>query len=286
MPSSRRILLLLAGVTAACALGAPAALAGAPADGRGVVLSAGGHTVRLVDDAHRVDGVRVRSSRGLRRGDVVRVRRGSARVTGHRRRVAFLGRVVRGSGRGAVVRLGDGSTFKLPGARAPHGRRARSAGRATVDLRSLPPGQVLLITIATGKRGEAVVTIKLLPAGTRIGEGDGGKPGEDGDGGCADASASEADDACGGDPGAEDEWADEVDGTVTALADDGSWLTIAVDDAGAEETYDVDDPSLLDGIAVGDEVVVYLDEDGIAIDVELLDFSEEDLGDGDDDEDA
>lgn len=268
MPSSRRIPLLIACVTGACLLGTPAALANAPADGQGVVLSAGGHAVRLVDAAHRVDRVRVRSTRGLRRGDVVRVRRGSAKVTGHRREVSFLGRVVRGSGRGAVVRLGDGSTFKLSGVRIPHGRRAPS------------PGQVLLITIATGKGSESAVTVKPVPAGTRIGGGgDRGKPGDgNDDGGGAEDS--------GDDPGAEDAWADEADGTVSALADDGSWLTIVVDDAGAEETYAVADPGLLDGIVVGDEVAVYLNEDGTAIDVELLDWSEADLDSGGDDDDG
>ena len=74
---------------------------------------------------------------------------------------------------------------------------------------------------------------------------------------------------------ADDDWADEVDGTVTALAGDGSSLTLAPDDGSAGATYPVDDPSLLDGIEVGDDVAVTLDEDGTAIDVELLDFSED-----------
>ncbi|HEU4703225.1 MAG TPA: hypothetical protein VFS37_12150, partial [Conexibacter sp.] len=88
----RRLLTVLALAAGACAVSAPAALAGAPSSGRGVVLSLGGHSVRLVDKAHQVSGVRVSSTRGLRRGDVVRVQRGSVRVTGHARRVAFLGR--------------------------------------------------------------------------------------------------------------------------------------------------------------------------------------------------
>ncbi|HEX7290174.1 MAG TPA: hypothetical protein VF250_03515 [Conexibacter sp.] len=262
MSVPRCVLILFACVASACALGAPVAVA-APAAGRGVVLSAGGHTVRLVDKAHRVGDARVGSAKGLRRGDVVRVQRGRARVTGHRRRVAFLGRVVRG----AVVRLGDGSTFKL----AAGGRR-------------FAPGQTLLITLATGKRGD-VVKVKPVRAGTRIGSGDDdrGGPGESAE--CGEDQAYE-DDACSSDPGVDDGALDVVDGTVTALAADGSSLTLAPDDGDGEESYPVEDPSLLDGIAVDDEVSVTLDEDGTAIDVELLDWSDEpDPGDDAGDED-
>ena len=74
---------------------------------------------------------------------------------------------------------------------------------------------------------------------------------------------------------AEDDWADEVDGTVTALAADGSSLTVAPDDGSDATTIPVGDPSLLDGIEVGDDVAVTVDEDGTAIDVELLDWSED-----------
>lgn len=78
---------------------------------------------------------------------------------------------------------------------------------------------------------------------------------------------------------ADDEAGDEVDGTVTALA--ASALTIAPDDGSDATTIAVDDPSLLEGIEVGDDVAVTLDEDGTAIDIELLDWSD-DPGDGGD----
>ncbi len=243
MPISRRLLAALACAAAAGALSAPTALAGAPASGRGVVLSAGGHVVRLVDKAHRVSAVRVSSTRGLRRGDVVRVHKRAVMVTGRQRRISFIGRVVRSSRRGAVVRLGDGSTFKLSRARTP--------------------GETLLITIAAGRRG-GVLAIKVLSAPPAAANDDeqGGYDEEDG-----------------GDAGLE-----EVYGTVTALADDGSSLTIAPGDGSDEASYPVDDPSLLDAVAVGDEVVVTLDEDGVAIDVELLDWAEDDPGPDDDDD--
>ena len=262
------------------------------------MLSSGGHLVRLVDKAHHVRDVRVSSTRGLHRGDVVRVRRGKAHVGGHARRVSFIGRVVRSSRGGAVVRLGDGSTFKFSASRKRHGRRPRAAANVTIDLQGLTPGQALLITIATDVHGNVAITIKLLPPGTSIGAGYDDRSGPGDEAGCGDEAAddetaddeaetanhddrSSDDDTCSDDPG-DDDWLDEVDGTVTALADDGSSLTLAPDDGSAAETYPVDDPSLLDGIAVGDEVAVTLDEDGTAIDVELLDWADEDPGPGDD----
>jgi len=329
MPNPRRLLVLLACVVGVCALSAPAAYAGAPVNGQGVVLSVGGHTVRLVDKAHRVGDVRVSSTRGLRRGDVVRVQHGSARVTGHARRLSFLGRVVHSSGRAAVVRLGDGSTFKLAGGRTPHGRGARAAGDVTIDLQGLTPGETLLVTIATDAQGNIAITIRVLPAATDIGDDElqarGVVTDDEGDGSFAirtdDGSGLrfgdpqrllEAADVAwcdlvevsyhkagqrliadglrvtgssdGGDCAEQDDWVDEVDGTVTALAGDGSSLTLALDDGSGEETYPVDDASLLDEIAIGDEVAVYLDEDGTAIDVEPLDWFDDDPGPGGDDD--
>jgi hypothetical protein len=259
MPRTRHLPLLLLSAAIAGALSASSAFA-ASSSGSGTVLSLRGHTVRLVDRAHRVGDVRVNSTRGLRRGDVVRVQNSRARVSGHARRLSFLGRVVRSSRRTAVVRLGDGSTFKLSGPRTP--------------------GETLLITIATGRRADAVVAVKSVRGHAKPGgEGGRGAPGDDA---CEDDEASVDDDACGGDVGAEDDdWSDEVDGTVTALADDRSSLTIALEDGSGEATYPVDDPSLLDEIAVGDDVALYLDEDGTAIDVEPLELAD-DPGPGDD----
>lgn len=317
MSRSRRVLTVLACAASTCALSAPATIA-APSNGQGVVLSLGGHTLRLVDRGHRVGDVHVTSTRGLNRGDVVSVRNGRAHVSGRVRKLSFLGRVVRSSGHGAIVRLGDGSSFKV-GAGKPHGHRARSAANVTIDLQGLSAGQTVLITIATDAQGNVAITIKVLSSPTDIGDGElhasGVVTDDEGEG----VFAIRTDDGSGlrfGDPQqlfeaadagwcdvvdvafhrsggrlvadelrvtgqsdegacAEDKWADEVDGTVTALAADGSSLTVAPDDGSAATTIPVDDASLLDGIEVGDDVAVTLDEDGTAIDVELLDWSED-----------
>lgn len=327
MSRPRRVLTLLACAAGACALSAPTALAAqSPANGHGAILSLSGHTVRLVDKAHHVADVRVNRARGLRRGDVVDVRKGVAHVAGHVRKLSFLGRVVRSSGKGAVVRLGDGSTFKFGGPKQRRGgRKARSAASVTIDFQGLTPGQTLLITVATDGQGNVAITIKVLPSGTDIGSGDvelhasGVVTDDEGDGwfGIDDGSGDELgfedpqrlfEDADAGwcdvvqvdyhkagsrliadalqvtgssDEGdcAED-FSDEVDGTVTALADDGSSLTIAPDDGDDAATYQIDDPSLLDGIEVGDEVAVMLDENGTVVDVELLDLAEDAGDDG------
>jgi hypothetical protein len=326
MSRPRHVLTVLACAASGCALSAPAALAAqnASPNGQGTILSAGGHGVRLVDRAHRVADVHVTSARGLRRGDVVSVRNGRPHVGRHVRKVAFLGRLVRSSARGAVLQLGDGSTFRV-GAAKPHGHRARSAGNVTIDFQGLTPGQTLLVTIATDQQGNVAITIRVLSGGTDIGdaerhasgvvtddEGDGafGIAADDGSGlhfsdpqqlfEAADAAWCDVVDVSFHQEGrkliadelrvtgqsdegacAEDDWADEVDGSVTALAADRSSLTVAPDDGSDATTIPVDDASLLDGIAVGDDVAVTLDEDGTAIDVELVDFSE-DPGDGGD----
>jgi hypothetical protein len=273
MPRPHRLPLLLAVAAGACALSAPAALAAAP---QGVVLDRSPHGVRLVDAAHRVADVRIAAARGLQRGDVVTVRRGRAQVTGHARKVAFLARVVRGSANGALLRLDDGSTLKVA-APKPHSARARSAG-AAADFGALAAGQALLVTLASDERGNVVLALKpqrgKAEAGDRGREPRGGAGDDDGD--------------CGEDEYAgEDEWCSEasgdgveVDGAVTALAVDGSSLSVAPDGGGAEATFPVADPGLLEGIEVGDDVAVTLDEDGLAIDVELLDWVD-DPGDGD-----
>lgn len=270
MPTPRS-LLALACALAACALAPAAALAAAPAPAqRGVVLSAAHHTVRLVDRAHRVSDVRVRSTRGLRRGAVVTVRGGRAHVTGHARKVSFLGRVVRGSARATVIRLGDGSTFKL---RAPRTRRlgAHAAATLTLDLRGLTPGQTLLITIATDAQGNVALTIRVEPASTDIGDGQDGSDPASGDGTGGDQADQTDQTDCAPDDQACLDAADEVDGTVSAIAPDGSSITVSPDDGSADQTIPVSDPTVLDGVSVGDDVAVILDGDGTAIEVDVFD---------------
>jgi hypothetical protein len=324
MSRSRRLAVLLACAAGAGALSAPSALAaahGSPSGGHGVVLAAKGHQLRLVDRGHRVSDVRVASARGLRRGDVVTVRRGHAHVDGHVGTVSFLGRVVHSSGRAATVRLGDGSTLKLGGPKA-HGHGAHAAANVTISFQGLAPGQTLLVTIATDAQGNVAVTIRVLPAGTSIGDGElqaSGVVTDDTGGGqfgigTSDGSGLHFDDplhlfeAAGAawcdevdvsyhqdgrrlvadalrvtgqsqDGNCADSATDEVDGTVTAIAPDLSSLTVAPDDGSDAQTIAVGDPTLLDGIQVGDDVAVTIDADGTAADVELLDWSGDGSGD-------
>lgn len=315
-----RLPTLLACAASACALSAPAALgaaASASTSGHGVVLAVSGHTVRLVDRSHRVSDVHVASTHGLHRGEILTVRGGRAHVTGHVGKVSFLGRVVRNSRHGAVVRLGDGSTLSVGGGK-PHAHGASaSAASVTIDFQGLTPGQALLVTVSTDEQGNVAITIKVLPSSTNIGDGaldvTGVITDDTGDGMFAiraqdgsglrfsdpqhlleAAGASQCDEvevgyhrdgstlvadtlrvtgqssdgAC-----ADSLDATEVDGVVTAIAADGSSLTVQPDDGSPVTTIPTSDPSVVDGIQVGDDVAVTLDDTNTAIDVELLDNS-------------
>src|SRR6185312_5058524 len=65
----------------------------------------------------------------------------------------------------------------------------------------------------------------------------------------------------------------EIDGVVTAIAGDASSLTLQPDDGSPVTTVPVSDPSVVDGIQVGDDVAVTLDDTNTAVDVEPLDDS-------------
>jgi hypothetical protein len=289
MSRPRRPLTVLACAAVACALNAPTALAAphGPASGKGVVLSLARHGVRLVDRGHRVEAIRLASSRGVRPGDVVTVRDGRARVSDHVRKLSFLARVARSSSRGVVLTLGDGSSFTLRTGPRRRQQGARSAAGAPAGLPALAAGQALLVTLAVDGPDAVVLSVKRLDraGGERAGDRRGGDergapdPGDEGD--CGEDEYVDEDGWCVGD----EEDGDEVDGTVAAIAPDASSLTLAPDDGGDALAIPVGDAGLLDGIEVGDDVAVTLDEDGTAIDVELLDWVE-DPGDedpGDDD---
>lgn len=322
-----RLLSVLACVAAACALSATAAPAkqGVPSNGHGVVLGLSGHTVRLVDRGHRVGDVHVSSTHGLRRGDVVSVRDGRAHVSGRVHKLSFLGRVVKSTSCGAVVRLGDGSTLNLGGGgRAPRAHRAAvAAANVTISFQGLAPGQTLLVTISTDDQGNVAITVKVMPASTDIGAAEqqvSGVVTDDTGGGmfairasdgsglrfedpqqlfdAADASLCDTVDVSyhqdgralvadavkvtgqSQDGACADPQTDEVDGTVTALAPDGSSLTVAPDDGSAAQMISTSDASVVDGISVGDHVAVTLDQDGTAVDVELLDVAGDQGGSG------
>ncbi|HEX5146961.1 MAG TPA: hypothetical protein VFV85_08060 [Conexibacter sp.] len=326
----RRLPTVLACAAGACALSAPAAVAAhvqvsAPSAGKGVVLAAARHGLRLVGRDHRVGDVRVGSARGVQPGDRVAVRRGRARVTGRARKLAFVGSVARSSLRAVTLTLDDGSAFKLLG-QGRRGRGARSAASASVGLQGLSAGARVLVTVAPSAQGDVLLAVKLIsappappaPAELHV---SGVVTDDAGDGAFgvtpAGADELELDDPQGlfestdagwcdvvdvayheddgdlvadrlsvtghsddGDCADDDGAADEVDGTIAALAPDASSLTVSPDDGSSAQTIPVQDPSLLDGFSVGDDVAVTLDDDGTAVDVEPLVYV--DPGDGDD----
>jgi hypothetical protein len=330
MPRLARLLPLLAcAAVAASALVPQAAVAAARQ--RGVVLSAGHGSVRLVDAHHRVRNVHVGSTRGLRRGAVVTIAGGQAHVGGHVATISFYGRVVRSSAHGAVLKLADGSSFSLGvghGHRKGKGHAARaSAAGVTVTVQGLAPGEAVLITLDADGQGNVAITIRLVH-GQSIGDGEQDANGvvtDDGGDGtfairtgagdglrfsdpqrlleAADASQCDtvavtyhtaghrlvadtlrvtgqsSDGAC-ADSGAA---GSELDGVVTAIADDLSSLTVDPGDGSDPTTFPVDDPSVLDGVSVGDTVTVYADEGGTATEVDVVsdDSSGGDQGGGD-----
>jgi hypothetical protein len=228
--------LALAGALCALATTAPAALA-AKAQ-HGVVLSAGHGTVRLIDSHHRVSDAHVRSARGLKRGAVVSISHGSAQVTGHARTVAFFGRVVRSSAHGAVLRLADGSTFKLQTGGGQRGAR-------------LARGRTVLVTLAAGGRGNVAKSVK--PVGAGRSSSDGGQAGDQGGG-------------------------DEIDGVVTDIASDDSSIGLDPGDGSDAVEIPVPDASLLGGVNVGDQVAVTTDDAGNATEIDVLDSASSDDG--------
>jgi hypothetical protein len=233
--------LALVGALSALALATTAPAALASTTRHGVVLSVAHGTVRLVDSHHRVSDVHVRSARGLKRGTEIAISHGSAHVTGHARTVSFYGRVVRSSARGALLRLADGSTFKL-----------RSGGTRSSRLNR---GRTVLVTLAAGGHGNVAKAVKSVGAGGS--SSDGGQAGDQGDGG------------------------DEVDGVVTDIAADSSSITVDPGDGGDAVEIPVPDASLLSGVQVGDQVAVTTDDAGDATEIDVLDSTSSDDGSGD-----
>jgi hypothetical protein len=228
MARSARFLLPLACAGALCALAATAPAALASKTQRGVVLSAAHGTVRLVDSHHRVHDVRVRSARGLTRCAEVAIGHGSARVTGHARTVAFYGRVVRSSAHGAVLRLGDGSTFKL---RIGGGRHAARLVR----------GQTILVTLAAGGRGDVAKAVKRVAGGTASGGGQSGD--QDGsdevDGVVTDIAADDSSITLDPGDGGDEQTIPVPDASILAGVQLGDQVAVTTDEAGNATEIDV-----------------------------------------------
>lgn len=318
-----RLVRLLPAAACALALSAAPALAAAHPGGgahRGVVLSAAHRTVRIVDNHHRVTSLHVRSTRGLRRGEVVTVRGGRAHVVGHVSKVSFYGRVVKSTAHGALIRLADGSTFKLG---APHG--AHAASTLTVSIEGLQPGQAVLITVSSDGQGNVAVTIQLVSGATNIGDSEQQASGyvtDDGDGsfairatdgsglrfldpqGLFDAADAQQCDTVDvtyhadghrliadglkvtgqsteGSCAPDAQGGDEIDGTVTAIAADLSSVTVDPGDGSGPQTIPVDDPTTLDGVTVGEQVAVLTDGNGVATEIDPLDGSGDQQSSGD-----
>ena len=205
------------------------------------------HKLEIVDSQHAVRSytatVSHRALRKLRAGAKVSFQAQGARITslrtlGRAHKITFLAKVVSASsGKGLVLRLGDGNQLRL--GKRQLTRRAHRVHRSSVqiNIQGLDPGQVVLITETVDRAGNMTITIKLMPSA---------------------------------DPNGDDQ---DVTGTITALGTDS--LTIQTGD-GTSMTFQAD-PVLLEDFSVGDDVDVsyYADAGGslIADDVEPLDDS-------------
>ena len=200
------------------------------------------HKIEIVDSHHAVRSYTSTArgaARKLRAGAKVTFQTQDGRITalrlhGPARKIAFLGKVVSSSGKGLVLRLGDGQKLRLGKRQLGHRRRAHRSS-VQINLEGLDAGQVLLITEAVDGAGNETITIKLIP---------------------------------GADPNGDDQ---DVSGTITAVAADS--VTIQADD-GSSMTFQADPVLLEDfGVGDQVDVSYYTDTDGtlVADDVELLD---------------
>jgi hypothetical protein len=165
------------------------------ASGSGVVLSVDSkhRTIEVVDTQHVVHAYQYRGRLPrLHAGSRISFRRSGSAVThvkaGTRssRTVSFLGRVVRSSTKGLVLRLADGKTLSFSSKQVRHTRvkpsqrhkrhaRAAAAVRAsaanvTITISGLQVGVVVLITETVDAHGNITITI-AFPASSSVGGG-------------------------------------------------------------------------------------------------------------------
>jgi predicted RNA-binding protein (virulence factor B family) len=145
-----------------------------------------------------------------------------------------------------VLRLADGRRVKVGAGKSRKRNRVSAAGSVTLNIQGLKVGQIVLITQTADAAGNVTITVKLTQA--------------------PDANGGEDQDAA---------------GTVTAVAADGSTLTIQTGD-GRSLTFQTDS-DMVDGISVGDtvDVAYYQDSDGslVADDISPADNSGDSSGD-------
>jgi archaellum component FlaF (FlaF/FlaG flagellin family) len=151
------------------------------ASGSGVVLSvdARHHSIELVDSSHVVHSFHYRGRLPrLHAGSRISFRRSGKSITRvsaggkQSRTVSFVGRVVRSSKRGFVLRLADAHTVSFSSHQVQrlrrkssqrHKRHARAAAAAniTVNIQGLEPGVEVLITETVDEHGNVTITISL-----------------------------------------------------------------------------------------------------------------------------
>jgi hypothetical protein len=288
------------------ALLVPAAAQAKPQKGAVLRVDRGHHKVEVVNSAHLVRSYSVigKLSSKLRSGALVTFKpigkkANGLRIDGRTRKLAFYATVVSSAKKGAVMRLPDGLSWKI--------------GRKLLKHQGLAPDQVVLIRMITDRKGHVSFKFKILNSDDPTGGEDQDASGtvtyvsgdtltiDTGDENLTFVADPElltdiqvddevdvtyyedngtlvADDVSLVDDGTEDE---TVTGTVSEVRDDG--LTIQVDGEGPI-SFTTEDPGLLEGVNVGDEVDVsyYTGDDGslVADDVEPTDPS----GDGGPDE--
>jgi hypothetical protein len=245
----------------AAALAIPAAAQAKPQTATVLRVDRAHHRIELVNSSHVVHAYAVAGKllRRVARGSVVSFSVKGKRVTklrlkGRAHKLAFYGTVVASGKRNVVLQLADGRRVRL-GTKAKakakaKAQAARAAGTVSIQLVGLKPGQTVLITESFDANGNVTITIKLVQGADPNGGGSGGSGGDD----TPDQDAV---------------------GTVTAIAADGSTITIQVDGQGAM-TFQAD-ADLVSGFNVGDavDVTYYTDTDGslVADDVESTDNS-------------
>jgi hypothetical protein len=164
----------------------------------GVVLSAHGHAVQVVNSAHTVGAYTIHGQAPkLTPGSVISFAdHGAAisdvRVTGHQHTVSYYASVVKTSSSHVELRLADGRTVnfsagQMAGHKASHSKHDRAAiahaasgSGVTINIQGLAPGATVLVTEAVGSDGSLTVSITLpaATAGSGSGTGSAGTPGD------------------------------------------------------------------------------------------------------------
>jgi hypothetical protein len=246
------------GLALAATLAVPAVAQAKPHTATVLRIDRAHHRIELVDRRHVVRNyvVGAKLPHRLSRGSVVSYSAHGKRVTklrlkGHARKLRYIGKVVASGKGGVVLKLADGRRVRLGGKGRHAAHRVRAAGTVSIEVQGLKVGQVVMITEASDASGNVTITIKLI---------------------------QQQDSTSGEDQ--------TVTGAVTAVAADGSTLTVQVDGKGPM-TFQTD-PDVVNGVSVGDQVDVtyYQDTDGSLVADDVQPSNSGSPGDGSTDQDA